>query len=433
MKDTTSQRSHSLSYAEDTEHPLCLCEYHNKNNERVHLLMCCCNCEAIDSLCTSFLCGCCDSDSHQGMHRSYLLYESLNDIFDRIRYPYIGGARKFNWDFMLSVLCILAYDYIGSINLVLTVLMIFIGPSLLYSRFFLARLRMARTQYRPVNLKDLATNSKLNLKPNQERIQIAHFTVLNALIYLLYRANSSLYGEIGAGNKEKNVLNFLIVVLLCIHLYLHNADPGSLKMETSSKENKSDSISSYNKSYCTRCNFNRNDQVGHCTICKSCILKRDHHCFWVDNCIGYFNHKIFILYLLCLLILAFYSFLILFVHFHTIDCVLFNSEEILNQSNCIFNVFYSNSNKGFLFLILIQLLPIVFYLGMLITQQILFISIGKTQQELFRLSQTNYRFSLVIFIKSNLSLKLFYKNWVDFLKFRKKENLLSFLTNEHQV
>jgi hypothetical protein len=133
------------------------------------------------------------------------------------------------------------------------------------------------------------------------------------------------------------------------------------------------------------------------------------------------------------LILAFYSFLILFVHFHTIDCVLFNSEEILNQSNCIFNVFYSNSNKGFLFLILIQLLPIVFYLGMLITQQILFISIGKTQQELFRLSQTNYRFSLVIFIKSNLSLKLFYKNWVDFLKFRKKENLLSFLTNEHQV
>ena len=32
----------------------------------------------------------------------------------------------------------------------------------------------------------------------------------------------------------------------------------------------------------------------HCDICKTCIERYDHHCFWINNCVGKHNFKRFI-------------------------------------------------------------------------------------------------------------------------------------------
>ncbi|XP_053312048.1 palmitoyltransferase ZDHHC20-like [Spea bombifrons] len=50
--------------------------------------------------------------------------------------------------------------------------------------------------------------------------------------------------------------------------------------------------------YCNDCKVIPPDRCYHCSICERCVLKRDHHCPWVNNCIGFANYKFFLLFLL---------------------------------------------------------------------------------------------------------------------------------------
>jgi len=48
-------------------------------------------------------------------------------------------------------------------------------------------------------------------------------------------------------------------------------------------------------SRCLQCFVVRPNRSHHCSICKGCILGMDHHCPWINNCVGMFNKKFFIL------------------------------------------------------------------------------------------------------------------------------------------
>jgi len=49
--------------------------------------------------------------------------------------------------------------------------------------------------------------------------------------------------------------------------------------------------------HCKWCGKYKPDRCHHCRVCRMCILKMDHHCPWLYNCVGFANHKFFFLLL----------------------------------------------------------------------------------------------------------------------------------------
>ncbi len=46
--------------------------------------------------------------------------------------------------------------------------------------------------------------------------------------------------------------------------------------------------------FCPFCEIVRSPSTRHCVICNRCVERYDHHCPWIDNCVGARNHGVFL-------------------------------------------------------------------------------------------------------------------------------------------
>lgn len=103
---------------------------------------------------------------------------------------------------------------------------------------------------------------------------------------------------------------FSSVVLLSVLMYFTVSlmDPGFVLSDSDTEGTSADSneelekmipqdLSSVKQRRCGYCFKLQPMRARHCKTCKCCVRRFDHHCPWIDNCVGERNHKWFLLYL----------------------------------------------------------------------------------------------------------------------------------------
>ena len=66
---------------------------------------------------------------------------------------------------------------------------------------------------------------------------------------------------------------------------------------------------------CKTCKIPKPARSKHCSVCDHCVARFDHHCNWVNNCIGARNQKYFILFMTSLVVMTFVGGLLVFLTF----------------------------------------------------------------------------------------------------------------------
>lgn len=77
---------------------------------------------------------------------------------------------------------------------------------------------------------------------------------------------------------------------------------------------KSDRVNGVNVKYCSTCHIWRVPRLSHCSICGTCVLSHDHHCIFLNNCVGVRNYRHFLWFLLTVTILSVYLAAFSFAH-----------------------------------------------------------------------------------------------------------------------
>ena len=81
------------------------------------------------------------------------------------------------------------------------------------------------------------------------------------------------------------------------------------------------------ENFCFYCKVIKSVKTFHCMICGQCVEKFDHHCVYINNCLGYRNHKYFILLILFLILYVVVATITRVFDFVNIDLPLFNHNQ----------------------------------------------------------------------------------------------------------
>lgn len=165
-------------------------------------------------------------------------------------------------------------------------------------------------------------------------------TPIRSFHKLLIRANSSVARQVQANDQLYAFLRWLVplfyaaVVLFCLfqffswvypalnasvldsHFHLAYiafsiasvvfstalvtfSDPGtvtSANVAAACAKYKTNGLIFFDKT-CSTCHIKKPARSKHCSVCNTCVLIYDHHCIWVNNCIGYNNFRWFMAFL----------------------------------------------------------------------------------------------------------------------------------------
>ncbi|EAX85480.1 DHHC zinc finger domain containing protein [Trichomonas vaginalis G3] len=137
--------------------------------------------------------------------------------------------------------------------------------------------------------------------------------------------------------NPSNFAFFLYTINYFVSMYFYSLAAKSPGYQNTPKQPKQENEDRF---YCEKCEHHCLLRCSHCSACCACILRRDHHCIWLGQCVGQNNHAHFYIY----------------IFLESINCI---ASLIFTLKGLFYRFKYHNKNyNGFL---LIYLLPWAIY------------------------------------------------------------------------
>ncbi|XP_059428211.1 probable protein S-acyltransferase 16 isoform X2 [Corylus avellana] len=97
-----------------------------------------------------------------------------------------------------------------------------------------------------------------------------------------------------------NAVVFTAIALICVFTYAVAVftDPGRVPSDYAPDiEDAENPIHEIKRKggdlrFCQKCSQNKPPRAHHCRVCRRCVLRMDHHCIWINNCVGHANYKV---------------------------------------------------------------------------------------------------------------------------------------------
>lgn len=109
---------------------------------------------------------------------------------------------------------------------------------------------------------------------------------------------------------HKYIGTFIMIICYISFLLASWSKPGVIKktnLQKALQRFKYDGVLFKKGEECKTCKMQKPARSKHCRLCGVCVEKFDHHCIWVNNCVGYYNYRWFLLFLLTHAIICIYG------------------------------------------------------------------------------------------------------------------------------
>ncbi|XP_063161745.1 palmitoyltransferase ZDHHC23 isoform X2 [Candoia aspera] len=309
------KRAGRRARAREMEDTLCCCEYLDRKGQRSHLAACVCECEDLDECCERWM-------TCKSLPPGIL--ERIADTFmDRFRFPWIRGAVKIDTSLLPPVILLPFFLHVAALHFLLALVILLTLPILVLWYYYLTHRKKGQTLFfLSLGLFSLGYMYYVFLQEvvprgHVEYSQVALLTCgLILMLVALRRAkedpgyllcqmsrnkalcqgshSNNMFSKNGLGNPSG-----LCRVPASGVAVDSNAESHSRTLEAGTGQGIED--------WCTKCQLVRPARAGHCRICGRCVKRLDHHCVWINNCVGEQNHQAFVLALFLFLLTSVYG------------------------------------------------------------------------------------------------------------------------------
>ncbi|XP_030254293.1 palmitoyltransferase ZDHHC23-B [Sparus aurata] len=294
----------------EEEEILCCCEYVNRFGERSHVAACCCDCEDLDDACDRFL------------KREPQKPESLSkvtEVFsDRIRVPWFwGGARKVELSIIPPLILLPVLLHIAALHFMLGIVVLTALPGLVLWYYYFTHRKKGRTLFfLSLALFSLGYMYYLfitEVLPSGD-VGPVQVTVVTVGVILTLVALVNTKREPGIVRPNQDSVHSTVTYYSSLpdrDLAPHGGRQDvtmTLANRAGSSEQEGLALKeSSQRNWCPVCRVARPPRAGHCRICGVCVLRLDHHCVWINSCVGQANHRSFLVTLVLFLLTSLYG------------------------------------------------------------------------------------------------------------------------------